>query len=120
MKVPTQCALWKDPDATVAKGLRSQFALLDTVVKESHWWRYLLKCRGCGQLYVYEFTEEIDWADGDDPQFVTWVPVENEAEIAAVTRAPRGGLGGFVPRLCKDWLKGQPAPALRWVTAAGT
>lgn len=118
MKVPTNCRLWTDPARVVADGLQARFELLRTFVKESHWWRYLLKCRECGQLYVYEFYEEIDWADGEDPQYVTWVPVETDDDIAAVTAAPAGVLGSFVPRLCKDWPKGAAAAKLHWVRAA--
>ncbi len=33
---------------------------------ESHFQRYLLKCRECGQLYFFEFLEEIDWSHGKD------------------------------------------------------
>lgn len=116
MKPPTQCALWSDPEATLAAPLKQQFALLDTVVEESHWWRYLLQCRECGQLYVYEFHEEVDWADGDDPHYVTLVPVGTQAEIDAVCAAPQGCLGGFVPRLCKDRPKGAARHQVRWVT----
>ena len=50
MKSPTQCALWKDPESTVARAMHKQFEQLEIFVEESHWWRYLLKCRDCGQL----------------------------------------------------------------------
>jgi hypothetical protein len=116
LKPPTQCALWTDPEATLANPLKQQFALHATFVEESHWWRYLLECRECGQRYVYEFHEEVDWADGDDPQYVTLVPVKTQAEIDAVCAAPQDCLGGFVPRLCKDWPKGAARHHVRWVT----
>lgn len=118
MRAPLRCELWKSPEATLARGMEAGFLLVHTVAKESHWWRHVLKCRDCGQLYVYEFTEEIDWADGEDPQFATWVPVETDAELAAARAAPPGGLARFVPRLCKDWPKGKARPTLRRVTAA--
>jgi hypothetical protein len=114
-KNPIQCALWKSPEATVAKGLQAQFELLKTFVKESHWWRYLLKCRDCGQLYVYEFHEVLDYEGGEDPQFVTWVPVATEEEIQAAAKSPPGCMDMFVPRLRKDWPKGDDKPKLYWV-----
>lgn len=117
MRAPLRCALWRAPETTVAKGLKAQFHLLETVAEESHWWRYVLRCRDCGQLYVYEFTEEIDWADGDDPQSATWVPVETDAELASAREAPPGGLASFVPRLSRDRPKGHARPTLHWVTA---
>ena len=112
------CILWKAPDATVAKGLPAQFALLKTFVKQSHWWRYLLECRCCGQRYVFEFYEEVDWEGGKDPQFTTWVPVGTDDAVAAVQAAAPGQLGGFIPRLCKDWPKDQETARLYWVTGA--
>jgi hypothetical protein len=119
MKTPTGCALWKEPERVVAGGLQSGFKLLETFVHESHWWRYLLKCRECGQLYVYEFYEEVDWVDGEDPQFTYWVPVETETEIASLRTAPAGGLAAFAPRLCKDWPKGAKEAKLYWVKNPG-
>jgi hypothetical protein len=64
---------------------------------------------------VYEFYEEIDWEGGDDPQMVTWVPVETDDEIEAVKAAIPGGMVQFCPRLCKAWPKGQAKPTLFWV-----
>lgn len=110
------CLLWTNPAAAVARGLPAQFVLLETFVNDSHWWRYLLQCRGCGQRYVFEFHEEIDWQGGRDPQVTTWVPVETAEQIAAVRCAPPGGLTAFIPRLCKDWPKDQDEPTLYWVT----
>lgn len=116
--VLSNCALWREPEATVAKGLRSVFVLVETFARESHWWRYLLRCRECGQLYVFEFYEEVDWEGGQDPQYSTWVPISSEAEIADILQAPRGELATFVPRLCKDWPKGQSKAVLHWIVAA--
>jgi hypothetical protein len=107
--------LWKDPEATCAKGLAAQFDLLDTFGDESHWNRYLLKCKCCGHRYVYEFYEEIDWENGEDPQMSIWVPVETDDEIGTAKATVPGGLVRFSPRLCKDWPKGQARPSLRWV-----
>ncbi|MCB9948399.1 MAG: hypothetical protein H6842_11295 [Rhodospirillaceae bacterium] len=109
------CLLWKDPEAAIAKGLRAQFERLETFVEDSHWWRYLLQCRGCGQRYVFEFYEEVDWAGGQDPQFSTWVPVDTDEQIAAVRAAAPRQLSAFTPRLCRDWPKGRDAASVYWV-----
>jgi hypothetical protein len=111
-----KCALWKDPEATVAKGLKEQFELQETYFKDSHWWRYLLACRGCGRLYIFEFWEEIDWQSGNDPQFTTWVPVAEAKDISVAHTEPSGSLRSFVPRLCKDWPKDEKRPRIYWVT----
>jgi len=39
--------------------------------------RTLLRCRECGQLYFHEFYEEIDWIEGKDAQYLTWIPVDD-------------------------------------------
>jgi hypothetical protein len=120
MKNLAQCALWKDPETTVAKGLFAQFVLLETFFKDSNWWRYLLKCRGCGQLYVFEFQEQIDWQDRDDTHFTTWIPVGTTEDIEAVSTAVPVDLRSFVPRLCNDMLPGEKQAKCYWVTDATT
>ena len=62
MTEPTQCALWLKPE--LAEPLKDRFNLVETYVEEAHWWRYLLECRECGQLYFFEFYEQIDWEGG--------------------------------------------------------
>lgn len=114
MRAPTACRLWRDPEPAARAPLQENFELLDTFVDDNHWTRYLLRCRECGQRYVYEFYEEIDWADGEDPQYCTWIPVETAAEIQAVTATGPGELAGFRPCLRKDWPKGATAPSVYW------
>ena len=111
----SDCALWKDPETTISRGLQVQFELVDTFGKDSHWWRYLLKCRACGQGYVYEFFETIDWEGGQDPQTTTWVPVDTDEEIEAARAAAPGCMDAFTPRLRRDWPKGQDRPTVAWI-----
>ena len=63
----------------------------------------------------YEFYEEIDWDDGDDPQYSTYVPVETDAEIETLKVTTVFGLLDFSPRLHKDYPKGAKGPTARWV-----
>ncbi len=114
IKIPGQCILWRQPDI-VGRPIREHFDLIDTYGEESHWWRCLLKCRECGQLYFFEFTEEIDREDGDDPQYSTYIPVETEDQIAQLKKASTFELLGFFPRLQKDFSKGAKSPTRRWV-----
>jgi hypothetical protein len=115
LKEPRGCILWSQPDL-VRGPQRNGFDLAETIVDESHHWRYLLRCRECGQLYFYEFYEEIDWEGGEDPQYVTFIPVETDAEIAALKATTPAGLLVFVPRLQQDWPKGAKSPTVRWIT----
>jgi hypothetical protein len=112
---PTQCVLWREPERVGGGPLERQFERLETFVHESHWWRYLLRCRECGQRYVFEFHEDVDWAGGNDPQFCTWIPVSTEDEIKAAREAAHSGLGAFVPRLCQDWPSDAATARIYWV-----
>ena len=67
MKEPASCVLWSEPERVLDGALRDAFRLLDTFVQEDHFSRRLLACRECGQRYLFEFYEEIDWVGGDDP-----------------------------------------------------
>ena|ERR1043165_1052554 len=114
MKSPTQCVLWENP-ALVAGPQEGRFKRLATYVDDDHLTRCLLRCRECGQLYFYEFSEEIDWGGGDDPQYRTYIPVETETEIEALKKASRFDLLNYFPRLQRDWPKDAQAPTVRWV-----
>jgi hypothetical protein len=118
MNLPKSCVLWRDPESAVSGPSQEGFERLETFLDESHWWRYLLKCRECGQLYVFEFKEEVDWVDGDDPQSCTWIPVETDEEVhRAKTTAPRN-LRTIKPHLCDDRPKGGERKVY-WVAAGG-
>ena len=114
MKAPTQCVLWKKPKLA-QRPKEEGFELVEFYVDESHWRRYLLKCRECGQLYFYEFYETIDWEDGDDPQYWTYIPVEMDAEIETLKKTSPFELLQFSPRLRSDFPKGAKAPTVYWV-----
>jgi hypothetical protein len=116
MKEPINCILWTNPELITRTAER--FETVASYRDESHWSRCLLKCRECGQLYFYEFYEQIDWDDGDDPQYSTYIPVETAAEIEALKSEPPMGLLRFFPRLQKEFPKGAKAPKIYWVRKA--
>jgi hypothetical protein len=114
MKSPVRCILWSQPE--LANGaMKEQFELLETFVDDSHWRRYLLKCRECGQRYFFEFYEEIDWEEGDDPQYSTFIAVESDEEIETLKVTSPFGLLRFSPRLVRDFPKGSDKPTIGWV-----
>lgn len=108
------CKLWKEPEL-VNSPLQERFELSETIEKLSHWWRYVLTCRCCGQRYFYEFYEEIDWASGKDPQYSVWVPFETDEQLSALKDCPPRQFAGLAPRLCKDWPKEADKPSLGWI-----
>jgi hypothetical protein len=82
---------------------------------ESHLIRMLLRCPRCGQLYFYEFYEEIDWADSEDPQWRTLVPVADQASAEALDRLSPGALRAY-PAIRMDYPKAAAAPGRpHWV-----
>jgi hypothetical protein len=113
MTEPTQCVLWLEPE--LAEPLKDRFSLVETYVDEAHWWRHLLECRECGQLYFFEFYERIDWEGGDDPQYTTFVPVDGQEEIERLKACSPFELLQFSPRLQKDFPKDAKRPTFAWV-----
>lgn len=115
MKPPTQCELWDHPERLETPDRFEQIEMLED---DSHLIRRLLKCRECGQLYFYEFYEEIDWKDGNDPQYRTWIPVQTQEEIAALKDASPFGILQASPRLQCDFPRDAKEPGKpRWIRA---
>ena len=65
-----------------ARGTLSQVAEL---VDQSHFQVMILGCSHCTQRFLSAFAETIDWADGDDPQSCTLLPL-TDAEAADLLR----------------------------------
>jgi hypothetical protein len=74
---PTECILWKTHALTIEQ-VHGAFDLLTIVSEDSHSIRKLLCCKECGHLQFYEFNEEVDWQEGKDGQYWTWIPVDDE------------------------------------------
>jgi hypothetical protein len=89
------------------------------LIDESHFHAMILACPECAQRFVSVFTETIDWADGDDPQYWVVLPI-TEAETADLARR-RGSptesklhsLGPGRRCLRRDHPKGE-APSCFW------
>lgn len=83
------------------------------LIDESHFHVMALVCRACGQRFVSVFTEQIDWADGDDPQYWQLLPITKEesdrlCEGGEPGRAALEALGGARRCLMVDYPKGGP------------
>lgn len=104
---PTQCHLWKKAEL-VDDDLDDAFDAIKTYSEESHHSRRLVRCKQCGQLYLKEFFEEIDWIDGDDPQYVTYIPVRDEQEAESINKVGVWEFQTFSPRMNRDYPKGKP------------
>ena len=91
---PQKCALWRN---------------------DSHDRRCQLRCRECGQLYFYKFLEFVDYENGADPQYRTYIPVSSEQDAAMLSEVPEWELDKYKPALHEDWPKGQDKPKTYWV-----
>ena len=112
---PEACILWREPERAAANIGRDCFDLVEVVFEDSHSWRNILRCRECGQLYLYDFFEMVDWEDGEDPQYWMWIPVGSPEEAAEIKGLPTEALSDVYPRLQRDYPKGATAPKLYWV-----
>jgi hypothetical protein len=73
---PTECILWQTENLSIEQ-LRQFFEVVATYEDDSHLIRTLLRCKECGHLYFHEFYEEIDWNEGKDAQYMTWIPIDD-------------------------------------------
>ncbi|MGO9133908.1 MAG: hypothetical protein ACLP8A_07655 [Methylovirgula sp.] len=113
-KEPTGCILWTKPEL-IDGDTSDLFECVEVFEDEIHLGRQLLRCKECGQLYFYEFYELVDWEDGDDPQYWTFVPVESPADIALIKDVSPFELMRFSPRLQRDFPKGGPTSRVGWL-----
>jgi len=72
---PTKCHLWQKENIT-SKDFN--WEIIKTYWEDSHFWRYLQKCKKCGQLYINDTLEFIDWKEGNDEIYTTFIPVSEE------------------------------------------
>lgn len=74
--IPKECHLWNDKRLT-QDALAESLVLVKAYEDEFHLIRSLLRCRECGHLFFHEFYEVVDWVDGNDAQYSTWIPVDD-------------------------------------------
>jgi hypothetical protein len=76
VSAPTECHLWNEKE--IARDvLKTSLKLVKTYEDESHLSRNLLQCQQCGHLFFFEFYEIVDWENGNDAQYSTWIPVDD-------------------------------------------
>jgi hypothetical protein len=80
------CHLLQNAEVDYYTDLHGSLEEVKEYLHESHLWRHLKQCKKCGQLFFFEFYEWIDWANGNDPQYDTWIPVKNEQEATELNK----------------------------------
>ena len=73
-----ECWTTSAEDAWEAK---AQFKREDPLIHESHFLIVILTCTKCTQRLILVFTEEIDWVDGEDPQYSTLMPLTQQEAL---------------------------------------
>jgi hypothetical protein len=106
----SSCHLWNKRDLSV-EDLRQDLACEQEYVDDSHLIRRLLSCKKCGQLYFYEFYEEIDWQEGNDPQYRTWIPVDDRESAQSLNALSVFEILKY-PSIRYDWPRDQKEPKL--------
>ena len=115
MKNKLKCHLLsKTPLEDEILPLKPHFKLIKILVQESHLFRYILECRQCGQLYFYEFYEQIDWEKGNDPQYTTYIPIENIKTGEELNKKSPMELLMVSPRLQNDFNK-EGIKTIKWI-----
>lgn len=112
-------ACWPDdPDAAWSAWL-SLNPTATALVQESHFSVKTAACTTCGQPLITVFVEEVDWVDGEDPQYWTVMPVTagevGQLDTTSWTLVHEiNGLGQGRRCLRRDFPKGQDEPRCYW------
>lgn len=112
---PTRCHLWRKPKLVPEDLPAEHFDIVETYSEDTHFSRRLVKCKLCGQLYFREFYEEIDWRDGNDPQYTTLIPVKTKAQADMIKQFSIFELMDVLPQLRKDFPKEADKPTVYWI-----
>jgi hypothetical protein len=76
-------------------------AIVADLIDESHYGVSIRRCYACNQTFLSVFTEQIDWTDGDDPQYWTRLPI-TESEASALMNAGEKVTSGMINVLGQD------------------
>jgi predicted RNase H-like HicB family nuclease len=94
IKEPKTCHLWQKEIVTKDD---LDFAVVAEIFKSSHFDRFVVRCKRCGQLYLYEFVEEGKWGGGDTIH-TAFIPVE-QRDIGQLRNEPSVRIFSIRPRL---------------------
>jgi hypothetical protein len=115
------CGQCWPPDAAAAWEARGSLTPRSSLIDDLHLGVTLVGCPTCNQQFVSVFLEFVDWADGDDPQYWTVLPL-TEPEVAELAGLDRPSLiaklnGTDRGRRClqRDYPKGESV-RLSWGT----
>ena len=98
--IPTNCHLWQKDNIEPED---FDFEIVKIYWDYSHEERNLVRCKRCGQLYIYDSVEIEDWEEGNDELYVTIIPVsEDELKENDFSKLAPIELFKFSPRILWD------------------
>jgi hypothetical protein len=104
---PIQCHLWTKNVLTEDD---FDFEKVETLYESSHFDHIIYRCKKCGQLYFYDFYEWVDFENGNDKIYITYVPISAIEEGIKMNDNPNLQMKDFSPRLL--W---EPDGSIFWV-----
>lgn len=111
--LPIKCHLWTKDILTP-----NDFYSLEQVERytdDDHFIRQLMRCSICGQYYYKEFLEHIDWVNGNDPQYRTYIPIKYDQQVIKRLNAlDEFEIHLVSPRLLDDW-EADDQRKIRWI-----
>jgi len=105
-----------------AWGARRRLKLEEVLIDEMHYRVIILTCNVCRQHFISIFTETIDWADGEDPQYWIIMPLTRQeaADLAhrrnSISEEMLNVLASKRRSLRRDYPKEADKPSLSWAT----
>ncbi len=113
-KPPLQCHLWQKSEL-VRDDIINNFNIIHTFIDRSHYMTQIRQCKECKQLYYFEYYEHEDWLTGNDPEHLTYIPIDSECAIEAMLDKMPIELLQFSPRLQSDWPVKEGEREVRWI-----
>lgn len=105
--IPSQCHLWNKENLNDNDLDISNFKVIRKIKESSHFDRSILQCQDCGQLYFYEFKEVVDWVDGNDDMYSTYIPISHSFKANDINNKSAFELLDVSPQLRWDSIKGK-------------
>ncbi len=105
-------------DATAAWKATGRLRCETEVSDSSHFHERILVCDACSQKFLKAFYEEVDFEDGDDPQYLVVVPITPAEEDTLLFRDDGAGdlfaVGKNRRVVRRDCPKGDPGGVISW------
>lgn len=90
------------------------FESIKVYSEDDHFMRRLIKYKPTEELFFYEFNEEVDYVNGNDPQYRTYILVKDEQEADEINKLDFLQILKITPRLIDDW-RADDTRTTKWI-----